>query len=130
MQISVLKKTFFSLLLYFTCFLFAFFSFGNKVVAQNKATVYGKIEDKQTHEGIEFVSVSVIGLPGATQTDKDGKYVIEVPADRKITLAFSHISFQTYMTPFFSGSPDSVLLTAKVKTIFYLLYNFDLLYNI
>ena len=98
MRISVFRKQYFSSLIVFCCFLFVTFISCTKTFAQSKATVYGKIIDNQIHEGIEFVSVSVVGLPGATQTDKDGKYELEVPADKKITLAFSHISFQTYTT--------------------------------
>ncbi len=59
------------------------------------AVVYGTISDKETKLPLEFVSVSVMGLPGATQTDSKGNYEISVPAGRKIVLAFSHISFQT-----------------------------------
>jgi len=59
------------------------------------AVVYGTITDNETKLPLEFVSVSVMGLPGATQTDSKGNYEISVPAGRKIVLAFSHISFQT-----------------------------------
>ena len=73
MRISVFRKQYFSSLIVFCCFLFVILISCNKTFAQSKATIYGKIIDNQIHEGIEFVSVSVVGLPGATQTDKDGK---------------------------------------------------------
>ncbi|MBL0049570.1 MAG: TonB-dependent receptor [Bacteroidetes bacterium] len=69
-------------------------AFAQGLFAQATATVYGTIIDKEKNP-IEFVSVSVVGLPGATQTDAKGKYSLEVPAGKKIKVAFSHISFQT-----------------------------------
>lgn len=69
-------------------------TFAQGLFAQATATVYGTIIDKEKNP-IEFVSISVLGLPGATQTDAKGKYSLEVPAGKKIKVAFSHISFQT-----------------------------------
>ena len=66
------------------------FAYAHGLFAQATATVYGTIIDKEKNP-IEFVSVSVLGLPGATQTDAKGKYSLEVPAGKKIKVAFSEM---------------------------------------
>jgi hypothetical protein len=100
---------FFSLL--FLCLLFAF-----KTRAQSTATIYGEIIDQDNSSPIEFVSVSVIGLPGATQTDANGKYELVIPAGSKISIAFSHISFETYIVEVSAKSNERLKLTPKLKS--------------
>lgn len=62
--------------------------------AQDKATVFGKLKTEDGRPA-ELVSVSILGLPGGTDTDRDGKYTLKVPSDKDITLVFSSISYQT-----------------------------------
>lgn len=98
-------------------YLVVFFLFASAYSsAQNSATIYGKILDKENALPIEFVSVSVIGLPGATQTDAAGKYELEVPAGKKISVAFSHISFQTYTLEIFPQAGQKIELKPQLTS--------------
>ena len=72
----------------FFCIVLFFLLISNSAFSQNTTKVFGKITDKESGVPIEFVSVSVIGLPGATQTDAKGNYELEVPAGKKISIAF------------------------------------------
>ena len=61
------------------CKVLFFLLISGSAFSQNTAKVFGKITDKESGAAIEFVSVSVIGLPGATQTDAKGNYELRLP---------------------------------------------------
>lgn len=62
------------------------------VTFSQKATVKGVVRNDK-NELLEAVNISVIGLPGGTSTDKNGEYVIEVPANQNIKLGFSYLGY-------------------------------------
>ncbi len=65
----------------------------NFVIAQNTATVYGKITDAD-NEPIEGISVSIFGgSQQAVLTNKKGEYSYTVPAGQNVVLVFSNIGF-------------------------------------
>lgn len=61
------------------------------VLAQ-KAFVEGKVTDS-VNKPVELANVSVLGEKRGTTTDSRGKFSIEVPAGKEITLAVSFIGF-------------------------------------
>ena len=68
------------------------------VSAQNKTYVKGVVKDEKGAR-LLGVNVSVLGTPGGTSTDEKGRYIIEVPPDKSIELAFSFIGFQLKRVP-------------------------------
>ena len=63
----------------------------SNVVFSQTATVSGVILD-DTNTPIENVTITY-GTEG-TKTSKDGDFTLQIPANKKITLTFSHISFK------------------------------------
>ncbi|WP_430409602.1 TonB-dependent receptor [Kordia sp.] len=72
-----------------TILFLGFLLFANFIIAQT-ATVRGVILDKN-NKPIENVNVSS-SVDTGTQTNKNGFFMIAIPADEKITLTFSHIT--------------------------------------
>lgn len=66
-----------------------FFLFANFIIAQT-ATVRGVILD-ENNKPIENVNIST-NVDTGTQTNKNGFFKIVIPADKKVTLTFSHIT--------------------------------------
>jgi hypothetical protein len=60
--------------------------------AQN-ATIYGTVKDEQG-KGIELVTIAVEGTGFGTNTNPEGKFEMEVPAGKKITIVFNNVSFE------------------------------------
>jgi CarboxypepD_reg-like domain/TonB-dependent Receptor Plug Domain len=61
-------------------------------VAQNTATVYGKITDTEK-EPLEDIGVSILGSPQApVYTDSKGKFAYTIPANEEVTIVFYSLS--------------------------------------
>ncbi len=74
----------------FSCFLLVALQ---AAMAQNKATVYGRLTNTD-NEPVEGVSVSILGGTQApVYTDKNGEYTYSIPADKEIIIAFYNISY-------------------------------------
>jgi len=58
------------------------------------AKIFGVVTDLNNKQAIEFTTVFVEGSTIATETDLDGLYTIEVPADQTFTLVFSRIGYK------------------------------------
>ena len=76
-----------NIVLFLVFSLFSVFS-----VAQN-ARVKGVILDENNNP-VENVSISADDL--GTITNSNGFYLLEIPANKKVTLVFSHVSFKNY----------------------------------
>ena len=63
------------------------------LMGQQVAVVKGKVMDEQNRP-LEFVSVSVKGNPGGTQTGAKGEYSLEVPADRNLEIIYSFVGYE------------------------------------
>lgn len=60
--------------------------------AQNKAVVYGKVSDDRNRP-LELVNISMMGVPGGTTSDSQGKYELAIPADSTVIVAFSILGY-------------------------------------
>jgi len=69
----------------------------SNVVFSQTATISGVILD-DTNSPIENVTITY-GANG-TKTSKDGDFTLQIPANKKITLTFSHISFKQVVQTF------------------------------
>ncbi|MDP6909526.1 MAG: carboxypeptidase-like regulatory domain-containing protein, partial [Flavobacteriales bacterium] len=66
----------------------------SQALAQYNGKVEGTLND-ENKKGIPFANVSVLGTTIGSYTDSVGHYSLEVPTNRKIKLAFSHINYDT-----------------------------------
>lgn len=66
--------------------------FATVAVAQNKATVFGKVTNEKG-KPLAFVNIGIAGLPGGTVTNSKGKFELEIPADIEVFIAFSFIGY-------------------------------------
>ena len=71
--------------------LFLVFSLVSVVAVAQKARVKGVILDENNNP-VENVSISAEDL--GTVTNSNGFYQLEIPANKKVTLVFSHVSFK------------------------------------
>jgi hypothetical protein len=62
------------------------------ILLGQKARVEGRVTDS-TNKPIELVNVAVLGEKKGTTTDYQGRYELDVPAGKEITLAYSFIGF-------------------------------------
>ncbi|MFT6851115.1 MAG: hypothetical protein ACJATA_001933 [Sphingobacteriales bacterium] len=73
--------------------LFFLLFFPSLLFAQNNATVFGVV--KEGKENLEAVNVAVLGYPGGVSTDREGEFLLRVPAETDLTLVFSFIGYST-----------------------------------
>jgi hypothetical protein len=75
---------------------FVLFFAGNisNVLAQNTATIYGKVND-ENEKALEAVTISVIGATSGTYTDNKGNFELKIPADSSVKVVFSYVGFKT-----------------------------------
>lgn len=75
-----------------TLFLSILFLTSYSALAQNTATVYGKVTDTEK-EPLEDVGISILGSAQTpVYTDSKGKYSYTIPADQEMTLVFFSLS--------------------------------------
>lgn len=57
------------------------------------SVVFGLVRDIDTNEGIDFVTVHIVGTQTAVESDLNGQYKIAVEPNQKIKLLFSRIGY-------------------------------------
>ncbi len=94
----MISKPYFFLMQY-RIILIAFFLFGSLYVA-NTQTISGRVVDEQTEEMLDFVTVYVRGQNTASETNLEGLYTIDVPANQRFDLVFSRVGYKEYSQSF------------------------------
>ncbi|HAD11076.1 MAG TPA: hypothetical protein DCF33_01430, partial [Saprospirales bacterium] len=61
------------------------------LLAQETATVYGRVTDASDGQPVELVSVYIKGSGKAVSTDESGKFAIQIPANQRLTLSFKRV---------------------------------------
>ena len=75
-------------------FLFTlFFLLSGFIYSQDKSIVFGYVQDIDTHNPIEFVTVYIQGSNTSVETNLYGEYSIKVSSDSETTLVFSRIGY-------------------------------------
>ncbi len=64
------------------------------LLAQETATVFGRVTDASDGQPVELVSVYIKGSGKAVSTDESGKFAIQVPANQRLTLSFKRVAYQ------------------------------------
>ncbi len=74
--------------------LLVFFFLGLAILSQaQNAIVFGMVKDLDSDKAIDFATVFIKGTNTATETDFNGQYRIEVPADQQVVLSCSRIGY-------------------------------------
>lgn len=84
-------------------------------LAQNKATLFGTIRDEKKIP-LEFVNISVFGLPVATKTNENGKFEFVVPADTTLEIVITAIGYTTSRQKVLLKSGEAKELNSVLKT--------------
>lgn len=94
--------------LYLIISLFTIFSLPVKITAQKYLhSIRGSVIDKKTREPLPFVNVIIWNSTIGTQTDLDGKFVIEDQKSGNYRLQVSSIGYKTFVSPeFMLGARD------------------------
>jgi hypothetical protein len=64
------------------------------LLAQETATVYGRVTDASDGQPVELVSVYIKGSGKAVSTDESGKFAIQIAANQRLTLSFKRVAYQ------------------------------------
>ena len=93
--------------------LFAFVS----MAGQAQITLKGSIINERG-EKVEYVSVSLEKDSIGTISDANGNFTIEIPANRKNKLVFTHVSFQNTVVPYETyANGQQLTVTMKDKVV-------------
>jgi len=74
---------------------------------ESTATIVGTITDGVTEQPVEVVTVYVDGTSTAVESNSNGNYIIRIPADQAVDLAFSRIGYKptsTRIAPMLPGT--------------------------
>jgi iron complex outermembrane receptor protein len=63
--------------------------------AQEGSTLKGRVEDKDSKEGLAFATVTIPGTSHTTATDRTGSFLIPALSPGKITVRVSHVGYET-----------------------------------
>lgn len=99
------SKIFYILIFVHLCFLSQVFS--------QKAIVFGTISDTSGKK-LELVNIAISGKPKGTISNKNGYYEIEIPANKKVELAFSFMGYTKVSKKIFSQSGDKTELNIQL----------------
>ena len=87
------------------------------VLGQAQITLKGSIINERG-EKIEYVSVGLEKDSIGTITDANGNFTIEIPANRKNDLVFTHVSFQKAVVPYEAyANGQQLTVTMKDKVV-------------
>jgi hypothetical protein len=75
-------------------FIFLFSVISSLAFSQNEAVVFGQVKDT-TGKALELVNISVNGLSVGISTDNAGKFELKVRAGERLTVAVSHLGYET-----------------------------------
>lgn len=80
-------------LLPFLC-LIAIGAFSPAGLAQETATLFGIVRDAANQLPLEYVSVYVPQTEKAVETDEEGFFLLQIPADQEVELRFSRVGYK------------------------------------
>ncbi len=69
-------------------------SFLIPVVFAQKAVIFGTVQDADSEATIELATVYIKGANLVTETDSEGTYSLEIPANQSFTIVFTRIGFK------------------------------------
>jgi hypothetical protein len=84
------------------------------VSAQKNRVVLGKIFDAESKEPIESVHIKVLNKNVLTKSNRKGEYQLVLDDQKKITLVYSHISYEVNYEPVHEKG-DTVILEVRLK---------------
>lgn len=94
--------------------LLSIFAFILNVNSQNNTVIIGKITNAVTNDFVENVHVKVNQRNIITKSDTKGNYIIKFPKKKRVTLVFSHTSFETLYHPVIPEK-DTIYINISLK---------------
>ena len=86
------------------------------MAGQAQITLKGSIINERG-EKVEYVSVALEKDSIGTLSDADGNFTIEIPANRRNNLVFTHVSFQKAIVPYSTYANGEVTVTMRDKVV-------------
>lgn len=83
-------------------------------IAQPKAVVSGKVTNERGR-AMDAVTVAVKGTTLGINTDRNGAYTLDVPADSNITIVFTYVGFETDEQPITVSAGQNRVLNIRLK---------------
>ena len=69
-----------------------------QVVLHKTTQQYSEKITDNNGKPIELVNIAIMGLPGGTTTNEQGRFELNVPANKEIKIVVSFIGFKTQQT--------------------------------
>ncbi len=66
----------------------------NRIYGQTKICIQGEVIDARTQKPVEFVNLSLLGMPKGTITGTAGNFKLDVEGKQTVKIVFSHINYQ------------------------------------
>jgi hypothetical protein len=82
-------------------------------------TVYGKVTDALTGQAVELATIYIDSTNQATESDINGLYELEVPAEKSFILVLTRIGYQEYrikLKPLKKGSSNRLFVEMEPQT--------------
>ncbi len=79
---------------FFTFFLCSFFLFTVSINAQERGVIFGKVTDALSEVPVDLATIYIKDTNIATESDENGEYRFEVPANQKLTLVISRLGYK------------------------------------
>jgi hypothetical protein len=84
-------------------------------LAQGATTITGVVTDAKTREKLPFVSVSVPQAAIGTNTDQDGHYTLQVPA-QYTSVVFTYLGYRSVTQTFEAGTAHTINVALATST--------------
>lgn len=73
----------------------------------NNATLRGVVRDSDG-KPLDMVNIGLKDYPLGTSSNREGKFLLRIPAGKKIVVAFSSLGYAAYSDTVYAGSEENV----------------------
>lgn len=96
---------------------FLLFSLCSSLIYGQTATLKGDLKD-EFGKPVPYATVAVMDLPGGSVSGDKGEYALTVPANRELTIVFSHVSYESRDTilTFLEGETRTIDIALNTRT--------------
>lgn len=98
--------------------LFLFMIVQNHLVTgqSNNATLRGVVRNQDGH-ALDMVNIALTKYPLGTSSNREGKFLLRIPADKEVVVVFSSLGYQTVFDTLNAGAEESLYRNVTLQTI-------------
>src|SRR5678809_317529 len=86
--------------------------------AQEGSSLKGRVEDRDSKEGLAFATITILSTTKTTATDRTGSFLISSLQPGRITLQISHVGYETkeISVDITAGPPNNLFIQLTSQT--------------